>query len=364
MSAPSSSPSASPSSASALHTKWPVAMAAGVVGSLIVGLLVLAFLWPTKTLEAQNLPVSVAGPEQSVTALQKALETASPGTIDLVTATGRDDAVDQIKTRQTYGGIVLGETGQSPEVLTAPAASPAATQLLTGLAGQLQAQLTQQVTASGGDPNTARVTVTPVVPLAESDPTGTGLAAASFPLMMGGLIGGVLISLAVVGVGRRLVALAGLAISTGLVLALVLQTWFGFLQGDFWLTVLGIGLSVLATSAFIVGCSSLLGRAGIAVGAVLTMLIGNPLSAAAIPWQFLAEPWGAIGQYMVPGASNALIRSLSYFPDANNTQQWWVLIGWTALGVVLTVLGHFRSRPAMHVPDASLDEREPEPAQA
>lgn len=339
-------------------------MAAGVVGSLIVGLLVLAFLWPTKTLEAHNLPVSVAGPQQSITALQTALETASPGTFDLVTATDRDDAVDQIKTRQTYGGIVLGDPGQSPEVLTAPAASAAATQMLTGLAGQLQAQLTQQVTASGGDPTTAKVTVTPVVPLAESDPTGTGLAGASFPLMMGGLIGGVLISLTVVGVGRRLAALAGFALSTSLVLTLVLQTWFGFLQGDFWLTALGIGLSVLATSAFIVGCSSLLGRAGIAVGAVITMLIGNPLSAAAIPWQFLAEPWGAIGQYLVPGASNALIRSLSYFPDANNTQQWWVLIGWTAVGVILTVVGHFRAQPAIHVPEATLDEREPEPAPA
>lgn len=53
-----------------------------------------------------------------------------------------------------------------------------------------------------------------------------------------------------------------------------------------------MGLTVLATSVFIIGCTSLVGRAGIGIGAVITMFIGNPLSAAATPWQFLAAPLG------------------------------------------------------------------------
>lgn len=338
-----------------LHTKWPVAVVMGVLGSLVVALVVLAFLWPTKTATAQNLPVSVAGPDAAVTAFEKAIDEKSPGTFDFVDASSRDDAVNQIETRQTYGGFVLSATS-TPEVLTAPAASTSATQILTGIGTQLQAQLAQQVAAAGGDASAVKVTVTPVVPLSSSDPNGTGLAAASFPLTMGGMIGGVLISLLVIGVVRRLVALAAFGVATGLVLALVLQTWFNYLQGNFATNALVLGLSITAISGFIVGCTSLIGRAGIAIGAVLTMFIANPLSAASVPWQFIAQPWGAIGQFMVPGAANWLIRSESYFPDAPTAQQWLTISAWLVLGVVLALIGHYRARATMHVPPATLDE--------
>lgn len=232
-------------------------------------------------------------------------------------------------------------------MLTAPAGSAQATAILNGVATQLQAQVTQQVTAAGGDASAVTVTITPVVPLSEEEPTGSGLAAASFPLTMGGMVGGILTSLLVVGAGRRLAALAGFGVAVGLVLALVLQTWFGFLQGGFWPNAVAIGLSILATSAFIVGCNSLIGTRGIAVGALITMFIGNPLSSAAAPWQFLPEPWGIIGQYLAPGASNWLLRSVSYFPDANLNQQWWTLIAWTTAGIALIVIAHFRSRASV-----------------
>jgi hypothetical protein len=79
----------------------------------------------------------------------------------------------------------VGAPGTAPEVLTAPAGSAAATQILNGVATQLQTQLSQQIIAAGGDPSSVQVKVTPVVPLSEDDPTGTGLAAASFPLALG-----------------------------------------------------------------------------------------------------------------------------------------------------------------------------------
>jgi hypothetical protein len=337
------------------HTRWPIAVGLGLAASLVVTLVVLAFLWPTKTADPHDLPIGIAGPSATVQAFEKAVDQQQPGRIDFVAASDRQAAVDQIKTRETYGAVVLGTPGTAPEVLTAPAGSAVATQLLTTMASQLQAQLAQQISAAGGDPSKAMVTVTPVVPLSANDPTGSGMAAASFPFTLGGMIGGVLISLLVVGAVRRLAALAGFAVASGIVLTLVLQTWWGYLQGDFWVNALAIGLSVLGTSAFVVGCASLLGRGGIALGAVVTVLFASPLSAAAVPWQFLAEPWGAIGQFFVPGASNWLIRSLSYFPDADDSKQWWVLAAWAVLGILLTVVGHFRSRPTMHVPDETLE---------
>jgi hypothetical protein len=77
------------------------------------------------------------------------------------------------------------------------------------------------------------------------------------------MIGGVLMSLIVVGALRRL---AGFAVGVGVLPTLALQTWFEYLQRDFWLNALAFALSTLATPAFMVGCASQLGRAGIAIG--------------------------------------------------------------------------------------------------
>ncbi|MFK0728444.1 hypothetical protein NQ707_04585 [Rothia sp. BD8] len=88
------------------------------------------------------------------------------------------------------------------------------------------------------------------------------------------------------------------------------------------------------------GCTALIGNAGIGLGAVITMFLGNPLSGAQVPWQFYPHPWGWIGQHLVPGAAQHLLRSESFFPDADTAEQWWTLIFWALLGVALTVVGY------------------------
>ncbi|WP_090712459.1 hypothetical protein [Mycetocola miduiensis] len=56
-----------------------------------------------------------------------------------------------------------------------------------------------------------------------------------------------------------------------------------------------IALSLLAIAAPMVGLSALFGRPGLAIGAVLFVLVANPIASAALPLHFLPEPWGAIG---------------------------------------------------------------------
>ena len=81
----------------------------------------------------------------------------------------------------------------------------------------------------------------------------------------------------------------------------------------------------------------------IAVGAVLTMFIGNPLASLATPKEWLPGAWGEIGQYFVPGSSGSLLRSISYFPDAGTASQWLTLGAWFLVGVILLVIGHHRN---------------------
>ena len=122
------------------------------------------------------------------------------------------------------------------------------------------------------------------------DSTGAGLAIAGLPLTIGGIIGGVLTCMLVHSRRMRAVAVVVYGAVGGLALTLILQSWFGILQGSFGLNVLAAGLAVASTAALINGFVSLIGTTGIAVGAILTMFIGNPISSLQQPKEFLVAP--------------------------------------------------------------------------
>lgn len=330
------------------HTPWGRVVGLGVAVAAVVGVLVLAFSWPAVTAEPKDLPVAVAGPPQAVAGLETTLDEAQPGAVDLVPVADRDAAVAAIQERDVYGAIVL---GGAAEVLTASAASSVTNQLLTAAASQLQAGLAQQA-AAGGDPAAApTVTVTDVVPLSADDPRGTGLTAALFPLVLGGIVGGVAVSLLVVGALRRVLAVAVYSAVGGVVLVAVLQSWFGALQGDWWINAGAAALALAAVAAPITGFVALLGRAGIALGAVTMMLVANPISGATMPPEFLPGHWGEIGQWFPPGAGATLLRDLSYFPSADAGPAWLALGLWAAAGVLLSLVGHLRTAGGVE-PDA------------
>ncbi|GAB3396604.1 membrane protein [Humibacter soli] len=349
------------------HTTWGRSVLIGLGAAVAIGVVVLAFLWPTVTSKPQNLPIAITGQSAQVDAVTSALDKAQPGLFDVTKVNDRDAIVTGIQHRDYDGGIVI---GTSPEVLTASAAGPAVTQVMTAVQGVLQKQVTEgiQTAAQAGAQAAAAkgatgeqvlqalasvpsvtVKLSDVVPLASTDSRGTGISTAAFPLALGGMIGGVLISVLVTGVWRRLAATVVYALAAAAIVVSVLQPWFGILQGSFLANFGAMALAVFATASFIVGMSALIGPAGIAVGAVVTVLIGNPLSSAAQPPQFLPEPWGAVGQWFVPGAATTLLRDLSYFTQASIAFPVLVLAGWAALGVLLQLVGHFRSREVVHV---------------
>ncbi|MGW9167825.1 hypothetical protein [Agromyces sp. NPDC055658] len=334
--------------ADAVNRHTPIARVVGLGLALaaVVAVIVLGFSWPSVTAEAKDLPIAITGPAEAVDAAEAAVDEQQPGAIAFVEVDDRDAAVSAIETREVYGAVVL---GQAPEVLTTSAGSLVVAQLLGTVATNLEEGVNAQAAAAAeaaGAPTAPPhidVAVTDVVPLADTDPRGTGLAAALFPLVLGGMLGGIAISLSVIGAMRRVLAVVVYAAAGGLVLAGILQGWFGALQGDYWLNAAAIGLALAAIAAPITGFVALFGRAGIAVGPVVMLLFANPISAAAIPKEFIAEPWGEIGQWFPPGAAATLVRDLSYFPAADTTFPWLVLAAWAVGGLLLSVVGHFRT---------------------
>ena len=350
------------------RSSWIKVISTSLLASLIVAVVILAFTWPTKTMEAKNLPVSITGPEVTVSQFEQSLKDRGIETFELKQATSREDAENQIKQRETYGAIVFTE-GAAPEVLTAPAANAAATQMLNGVATQLNAQIQQkaltaktealtQAVQAGGEQgaqaaaqleqmkaeaeqaSAMTVKTTAVVPLSESDSSGSGIAISAFPLVIGGILGGSFSALRVNGTWRRFATATLYAVIGGALTALILNVWFGFIPGDFATLWAAFGATYLATASFIVGVSALaVPIVGLGAGAVVTMFIGNPISGATMPSVFLPGAWGAIGQMMVPGASSTLLRSIAYFPEAATSDQWLVLGSWIAFGLLAGVIG-------------------------
>lgn len=126
--------------------------------------------------------------------------------------------------------------------------------------------------------------------------------------------------------------------TTGLALTGILQGWYGALLGNYWLNSLAMMTAIAAITGTITGLAALLGPVGIGIGAVLILLVANPISAAALPVEFIVSPWGTVGQWMPPGAAGTLIRKLSYFPDASTTFQWLCLTAWATAGIALTFI--------------------------
>lgn len=350
------------------RSSWIKVISTSLLASLLVAVVILAFTWPTKTMEAKNLPVSIAGPEVTVSQFEQSLKDKGIETFELKQASSREEAEQQIKQRETYGAIIFTE-GAAPEVLTAPAANAAATQMLNGVATQLNAQIQQKALAAktealtqavqaGGEQgaqaaaqleqmkaqaeqaSAMAVKTTAVVPLSEGDSSGSGIAISAFPLVIGGILGGSFSALRVNGTWRRFATATLYAVIGGALTALILNVWFGLIPGDFATLWAAFGATYLATASFIVGVSALSSPlAGLGLGAVVTMFIGNPISGATMPSVFLPGVWGQIGQMLVPGASSTLLRSIAYFPEVATSDQWLVLGSWIAFGLLTGVIG-------------------------
>lgn len=309
-----------------------------LAGSLLVGLVLMAFVWPTKTIEIKNLPVAISGPSELVAAFEDKLGSAAPGKFDFVSQETKDLAVEAIKNREVFGAIILGGPLGENEVLIATSANPMVAQQLGAVAQVIQGAMSAQIAQAGGDPSKLSVPVTDVAPLAADDPTGAGLASAAFPLTLGGIVGGLFLSLLIQGRVKKVLFASTFAALSGILISWAMQVLFGFFQGDFWTNALAVAVSTGATSLLIGGVANVLGRPGLGIGSAFTMLVANPLASASLPWQFIAEPWGQFGQYLIPGASNWLLRTVSYFPNASQTQYWLTLVSWLVAGLALILL--------------------------
>lgn len=313
----------------------PYRIAAVALGATaLLSLVLLAFAWPTSDIEPRDLPIAVVGPEEMAAGM---VQGAGEDAFALTRADSRQEAVDLIEDREAYGAVVAGPGGV--ELLTASAASPAVADLL-------QEAVTQMAPDAGTGPPP---TVTDVVPLPDGDPRGIVFRSGSLPLVLGGIITAGVLAVAVRGKAATLVTGAGVVVGAGLALAGMLQGWFDAIGGSYLANAGVMTLGLAAMAATITGLRAWLGTPGLALGAVLMMLLGNPLSGVTSAPELL--PWGDLGQLLPPGAMGSALRSTAYFDGAGAAGPLAVLTGWAVLGVALVLT----ARPRQHAEQPVLE---------
>ncbi|WP_067864258.1 hypothetical protein [Nocardia shimofusensis] len=302
------------------------AIAVGLGAALLQLLMLVAFAWPAANLAPRDLPIAVAGPQAAM--VTERLAAADPDAFAVTTLPDAAAARTAIENREVYGAIVTGEG--APRMLVASAAGPAVSQQLTAMA--------QQLSGTTGAP------VEDVVAADTDDPRGVVFGSMVLPLVMSGIAAGALLFLVVTGAGARLAGVLTFGVVGGLGSMLLAQGWLSALPGNYLALAAVAGLSSLGVAGVIVGLASLIGPAGIGIGALTMLLIGNPFSAATSAPELLPQPWGAIGQLLPPGAAGSLLRSVAFFDGAGGMKPLVVLLIWAATGLALLGLAALRER--------------------
>jgi hypothetical protein len=305
--------------------------------AVLLTVVLTAFAWPAVNSAPRDLPVAVAGPPAATAPVARALAAAEPGALDVRTLADERAARDAIADREVYGAVVVGADG--PHLLVASAASP------------IVAQSLRQVAAGLGAASGTTVPVEDVVPTPASDPRGAGLAAAALPLALGGIITAGLVSRMIRRIPLRVAAALAMTTVGGMVTATVLGTWLGSVQSGWWTTTGVVALGMAAIALVLLGLHALFREVGLALGAAVVVLLGNPLSGLTSAPELLPSGWGTLGQLLPPGATGTLLRSVSWFDGAGAGTPLLVLSTWCAAGLVLLGAGALvarRRRPALH----------------
>ncbi|GAA0296684.1 ABC transporter permease [Streptomyces turgidiscabies] len=309
-------------------------IAVTVLVPVLVALALWAFAWPAARIAPRDLPLGVAGPASAVTQVERQLSS-HKGAFELHHYADEAAARDAVENRTVYGAVVV--TAPGPKLLTASAASPLVAQFL-------QQAVTAQAARSGGPG--AQVTTVDVVPAAAKDPRGAAFGASVLPLALAGVAAGAAVTLLGLRGVRAVGALLAAAALVGVVAAALVHSWLGVITGDWWTEAAVLGLTTLAVSGAVAGLAALLGTAGIGIGGLTVILLGNSFSGATSAPQLLPEPVGTIGQWLPPGAGASLLRSVSFFDGAASFGPALTLTWWAALGLGAVLLGSALKRRA------------------
>jgi hypothetical protein len=302
-----------------------------VVLTVVLAILAIAFALPAVRSKPHDIPIGAAGPLAASGQVAATLEQHAPGAFAITYYPGEAALRDAIRNRDVYGGISFGPDDRS--LLIATGGSPMVAQMLTQIGNGISQQAGLALRTED------------LAPPSADDPRGAGLAASALPITLAGLLPAVaLVLLLKREVWTRFAAAAVFAAMAGTTIAALLRYVFGSIDRNVWGVAAGLTLGLLAAGLSMLGLGSLFGRVGLAVGALLALLLGNPLSGLNSAPEMLPSGWGTLGQWLPQGATATLLRSTAFFDGAGATAAIVVLSCWSVAGAALIVIAGVRQR--------------------
>ncbi|MDQ2638090.1 MAG: ABC transporter permease [Actinomycetota bacterium] len=314
--------------------------ATGIVVALtvVLAIVALAFALPAVHTAPRDVPIGAAGPQAASglgtpqgRGVEAILEQHAPGAFAVTYYPGQAALRDAIRNRDIYGGMAFGEDGRT--LMIATGGSPIVAQALT--------QIADGIARHTG----ARVQIEDLAPPTVEDPRGAGLAASALPITLAALLPAIALVLVLRReIWTRVTAMVVFSGVSAVTIAALLRFVLGSIDQNFWGVTAGLTLGVLAAGLTIMGLGSVFGRVGLAVGALLALLVGNPLSGLNSAPEMLPGGWGQLGQWLPQGANATLLRSTAFFDGAGGAMPIIVLSGWVLVGAVLMVIAGLRQR--------------------
>ena len=319
----------------ATRSPWPRIGAIVLLLTALLSVIMIAFAWPATRSSVHDIPIAVAGPPAATAQVTQQLSAKRPGAFDMTVVDGTAAAERLILDREVYGAIDV--SSGRPQLIIASAASPA---VATGPAAGGPGAGRHRGRRAGPRPGPAAHRRP-----ARRRPGRRGPAAgprrdrrrrrcspASSPAPPAASPGRSPSRSPAPSPSPR-------SCSSGSARS----------RGPYWLNAGAVALGIAATALTILGLESLLGAAGLGLGAATMMLLGNPLSGLASAPEMLPSGWGTLGPVSSPRARRARCcaarRSSTVTRAAPHV---WVLLGWAALGLALAGLAAVRTarRPA------------------
>ncbi len=307
------------------------------LGAILVVLLAL-FILPSLKSGPHDLPIGLVGSPQDVTLMEENLAALLPGAYRVQRYHSAESLSSAVARREVVGGYIALENGV--EALIASAGS-------TAISGTLSASASALAQTMG-----LPAQVTDVVPLPPNDPSGIGIGGLTFPLVFGGIVPVVAFKSVFPRCnGWRLTGIGLTSLASGLIVAAVLQFWFGSITDAFWPATAAMALGIAGMALPLAGLQHVFGGKGFTIGAMAMMFLGNPLAGTATTGAWLPNGLGFFGQLLPPGATGTLVRSAAYFDWAGGGAAALTLALWIAAGAALTAIGVMRDR-AIPLPEA------------
>lgn len=265
------------------------------IGLVFVSVFLAAFHAPTP----HRLPVAIVGSAQTA-ALSTRLDRALPGNFEVRSYRDEAGARQALEHRQVYAAYLTSSHGA--RLLTASANGPAVTSLLT-VAFSAEAK-------AGGKPLAQQ----DVVPAAAGDTRGLSIFYAAFGLVLAGFLFGTLTYqvAARLELRQRLISLMTFGVAGGALVTLVAQA-FDAISGPPVAIAAVFALMAIAAGGASMTFVRLLGGAGVSLGSVVLLVLGNATSGGSLPRAFLPDWLHPLSEVLPVGVAVRAVNGLAYF---------------------------------------------------